>query len=52
MAVVARWGVWPLRRVVGEVLEEAGGWLRVGGSGTGSGLEAEQVEVEAAAPEA
>lgn len=33
VAVVARWGV-RLRRAVEEELEEVGGWLMVGGSGT------------------
>lgn len=35
VAVEARWGVRPLQRVAEEEVEEAGGWLRVGGSGIG-----------------
>lgn len=31
---MARWGVRLLRRAAKEELEEVGGWLMVGGSGT------------------
>lgn len=35
VAEVARWHVRLLRRAAEEELEEAGGWMKVGGSGTG-----------------
>lgn len=34
-AEVARWGVRPLPRAAEGEPEEAGGWLKTGGSGTG-----------------
>lgn len=35
VAVVARWGVMLLPKVAEVELEEAGGWLMLGGFGTG-----------------